>query len=98
MWVTARWASTRCSTVAVAAAASDEVASAVTATHGRPSAAARSAIATTSRNSPDDETARTASPARQRNAPAAAIPHGTAAIGGPWPSLSSAASQSAWAT
>ena len=34
-----------------------------------PVRAARSAISTTSRNSPDEETARTASPGRQRNAP-----------------------------
>ena len=97
MCVTARWLATVCRTVAVAAPASEEDASAVIATHGRDAGAAR-AISTTSRNSPDEETARTASPSRQRNPPRTATPHGTATIGGPSASASSEASQSACAT
>ncbi len=94
--VTARCDATRWSTVAPAAAASDESALAVIATHGRP--AARCAISTTSRNSPDEETASTASPGRHANRSRTAIPHGTATIGGPGAPLSSAASHSACAT
>ena len=82
--------------MAVAAAASEESADAVIATHGRPPA--RCAISTTSRNSPDEDTASTASPGCQRNRSRTAIPHGTATIGGPDRSPSSDASQSACAT
>ena len=49
--------------------------SAVIATHGPPARAR--AISTTSRNSPDEDTASTASPGRQRKPPRATIPHGT---------------------
>ena len=95
VWVTARWETTRWTTAAVAASASDESASAVIATHGRPPA--RRAISTTSRNSPDEDTASTASPGCQAKPSRTAIPHGTATIGTE-PRLSSEASHSAWAT
>ena len=95
MWVTARCETTRCTTTALAASASEEPAAAVIATHGRPSA--RRAISTTSRNSPDEDTASTASPGCHEKPSRTAIPHGTATIGAA-PRLSSDASHSAWAT
>ena len=95
VWVTARWEATRCSTTASAAAASDESGAAVIATHGR--SPDWRAISTTSRNSPDEDTASTASPGCHEKPSRTAIPHGTATIGTE-PRLSSDASHSAWAT
>ena len=82
--------------VASAAAASDESASAVIATHGRPPRAR--AISTTSRNSPDEDTASTASPGCQRKRSRDRDPARDRDDRRPAAALSSDASHSACAT